>query len=84
MTGDSTVSVMRARDADIGVFSPKEVFLTNSVGIHKYRLSSFESALRDAGIANQNIVPVSSILPPGCKVISKKDGIGKLAPGTLR
>jgi len=65
-------------------FVPKEVFLTKGVGVSKYKLSSFEDALRKAGVANQNIVSVSSILPPGCKMISKKKGLEKLAPGSIR
>jgi arginine decarboxylase len=50
---------------------PKEIFLTKGVGRHKYRLKSFEEALRKAGVAQQNLVSVSSILPPGCKIISR-------------
>ena len=65
-------------------FVPKEVFLTKGVGVHKFRLSSFEDALRNAGVANQNIVSVSSILPPGCKIISKEEGLKKLMPGSIR
>ena len=41
----------------------KEMFLTKGVGRHKERLSSFELALRDAGIAHYNLVSVSSIFP---------------------
>jgi arginine decarboxylase len=62
-------------------FVPKEVFFTKGVGVHKFRLSSFEDALRNAGVANQNLVAVSSILPPGCKIISKDEGLKKLSPG---
>jgi arginine decarboxylase len=40
---------------------PKRLFLTKGVGKHKERLTSFELALRDAGIAAQNLVRVSSI-----------------------
>ena len=65
-------------------FVPREVFLTRGVGKHKHRLSSFEEALRQAGVANQNLVSVSSILPPGCKVISRKEGVAKLTPGAIR
>lgn len=65
-------------------FVPKEVFLTKGVGVHKFRLSSFEDALRNAGVANQNLVSVSSILPPGCKIISKEEGLSKLGPGSIR
>ena len=63
---------------------PKEVFITRGVGVHRFRLSSFEDALRNAGVANQNLVSVSSILPPGCKIISKEEGLIKMKPGSIR
>ncbi len=62
---------------------PTMVFLTKGVGRHKYRLKSFEEALRDAGVAQQNLVQVSSILPPGCKVISRENGLKRLIPGEI-
>ena len=62
---------------------PREVFFTKGVGVHKYELRSFELALRDAGIEKQNLVPVSSILPPHCKIISKSQGITRLSPGAI-
>lgn len=62
---------------------PTRLFLTNGVGKHKERLTSFELALRDAGIASQNLVRVSSIFPPGCKVISRKEGLTHLHPGEI-
>ena len=61
----------------------KELFLTRGVGRHKERLSSFELALRDAGIAHFNLVTVSSILPPRCKVISRGAGLKKMTPGQI-
>jgi len=42
-------------------FVPTKVFLTKGVGQHKYRLKSFEQALQKAGVAQQNLVEVSSI-----------------------
>src|SRR5579872_6552140 len=51
-------------------FVAKKIFLTKGVGKHRERLSSFELALRSAGIAACNIVRVSSIFPPNCKLIS--------------
>ena len=65
-------------------FIPQKVFFTKGVGIHKFRLSSFEDALRNAGVANQNLVSVSSILPPGCVIISKEEGLKMLVPGSIR
>jgi len=62
---------------------PTKVFLTRGVGRHKYRLKSFEEALRKAGVAQQNLVKVSSILPPQCKVISRESGLGQLVPGQI-
>jgi len=53
---------------------PKRIFLTKGVGKHRERLTSFELALRDAGIASQNLVRVSSIFPPQCKLVSRSQG----------
>jgi arginine decarboxylase len=62
---------------------PTKVFLTKGAGQHKYQLKSFEEALRKAGVAQQNLVKVSSILPPKCKVISCEKGLKKLSPGEI-
>jgi arginine decarboxylase len=62
---------------------PKRIFFTKGVGKHKERLTSFELALRDAGIASQNLVRVSSIFPPHCKVISRKEGLKYLNHGEV-
>jgi len=65
------------------VLLPKRIFITKGVGIHKEKLSSFELALRDAGIAPFNIVRVSSIYPPYCKLITKEAGLKYLTPGQV-
>ena len=62
---------------------PKRLFLTKGVGKHKERLTSFELALRDAGIASQNLVRVSSIFPPHCKLVSRKEGLKYLNHGEV-
>ena len=62
---------------------PKRVFLVKGVGRNKYKLKSFEEALRKAGVAQQNLVTVSSILPPGCKIISREKGLAQLEPGQI-
>ncbi|MEO0085815.1 MAG: arginine decarboxylase, pyruvoyl-dependent [candidate division WOR-3 bacterium] len=65
------------------VILPRLVFLTKGVGIHREKLASFEAALRDAGIASYNLVRVSSIFPPFCRVISRTRGINMLTPGQV-
>jgi arginine decarboxylase len=65
------------------MFVPKAIFFTNGVGVHKDRLSSFELALRDAGIEKANLVTVSSIFPPRCKELSRKEGEKLIMPGQI-
>jgi len=40
-------------------------------------------ALRNANIARFNLVRVSSIFPPHCKLVPKKDGLKRLEPGQI-
>ena len=65
------------------ILVPKKMFFTKGVGTHKRELRSFELALRDAGIEKCNLVNVSSILPPECKVVSKNEGLKEVVPGIL-
>jgi arginine decarboxylase len=62
---------------------PQQLFFTKGLGKHKHRLQSFEAALRSAGIAPFNLVKVSSIFPPGCRIISKAKGVAQLKPGEI-
>lgn len=62
---------------------PAKVFLTKGVGRHRFQLKSFEEALRKAGVAQQNLVQVSSILPPRCRLISRQAGLELLTPGQV-
>lgn len=62
---------------------PKKMFLTKGVGVHKDRLASFERALRSAKIETCNLVYVSSIFPPGCKIITKAEGRKLISPGQI-
>ena len=65
------------------MFVAKEIFLTKGVGKHREKLPSFELALRAAGVAAFNIVRVSSIFPPHCKLIPKRRGLSRLSPGQI-
>lgn len=64
-------------------FAPRRMFLTKGVGVHKEELRSFELALRDARIQKCNLVHVSSILPPYCKILSKNQGLKGIVPGMI-
>ena len=54
---------------------PGRLFLTRGSGRHREKLISWESALHDAGI--------SSIFPPGCKSVSREEGLKALVPGQV-
>jgi len=62
---------------------PKEMFFTKGTGKHRNNLQSFEEALRDAGIAGFNLVRVSSIYPPHCRIVTRQKGLSRLAPGEI-
>jgi len=73
---------------------PKAFFVTSGKALSKVsRLNTFDLALKDAGIAQCNLVSVSSIIPPNCEetalktlpvgsityaVISKAEGKGEM------
>jgi len=61
----------------------KLIFFTKGKGQHKDYLPSFELALRDASISDLNIVSVSSIMPPECKIVSREEGRKYLLPGQI-
>ena len=60
-------------NANPAFYAPKMMFFTKGEGVHKDYLTSFELALREAEIADLNVVSVSSILPPRCKIVSRQE-----------
>jgi arginine decarboxylase len=62
---------------------PQKMFFTKGIGHHRNKLQSFELALRGCGIECCNLVYVSSIFPPDCKIISSTSGIKLIKPGQI-
>ncbi len=65
------------------MYVPTKIFFTKGVGRSKEYLTSFELALRSAGIEKCNLVTVSSIYPIGCKRITKEEGLKILQAGQI-
>ncbi len=65
------------------MYVPRKIFLTKGVGVAGEQLTSFEMALRNAGVGPFNLVSVSSIYPPGCKLITREEGLKELEPGQI-
>ena len=62
---------------------PKYAFFTKGKGQSKEKLTSFEMALRNAKIAEFNLVKVSSIMPPYCKIVTRAKGLKMLSAGQI-
>jgi len=69
--------------ADNSPWMPRKAFFVKGNGKHSEKLTSFEMALRDAGIEKFNLVRVSSIFPPGCKLLTREEGLKDLSPGQI-
>jgi arginine decarboxylase len=65
------------------MYVPRFLFFTKGIGVHREKLASFENALRDAQIAHLNLVTVSSIFPPYCRIINIEAGLSRLEPGEI-
>ena len=66
----------------IGPLIPREFFLTSGRGTSPTSpMNAFDRALMEAGIAQCNLVPVTSIIPPRCRERRwKKLDIGTITP----
>jgi arginine decarboxylase len=74
---------MNFRRGEMKYLVPKKIFFTKGVGTHKDELHSFERALREADIEKFNLVQVSSIFPPHCKMVSRAQGLKEMVPGAM-
>src|SRR4051812_19449563 len=62
---------------------PKKFFVTKGTGIHEKDLRAFENAMIDAGIDVCNLIKTSSVIPAGCQLISKEEGMKLITPGQI-
>ena len=51
---------------------PKRFFVTSGFGESDSSLLAFDLALKDAGVEACNLVPVSSIIPKGCRRVCRR------------
>ena len=69
--------------AENSPWMPRKAFFVRGNGKHSEKLTSFEMALRDAGIEKYNLVRLSSIFPPHCKLVTRQEGLQLLRPGQV-
>jgi arginine decarboxylase len=58
-----------------------EIHVGSGTGSGPTTLSAFDAALNDAGIANYNLLVLSSVIPPQSKIVEHKEGIQQKLPG---
>lgn len=51
------------------------IYLSSGVGTGPTKLAAFDAALNNAGIANYNLIKLSSVIPPKSKIIEFKSSI---------
>lgn len=65
------------------MYVPRKIFFTTGMGVNQEALTSFEMALRNAGIGPFNLVAVSSIYPAGCEIVTPEEGLKEMTPGQI-
>jgi arginine decarboxylase len=59
-----------------------KIHLTSGIGSGPTTLSAFDAALNHAGIANYNLLRLSSVIPPDSEIVSHTDAISEeIMPG---
>ena len=51
------------------------IYLCTGLGSGPTKLSAFDSALNDAGVANYNLIKLSSVIPPKSEIIELEGGL---------
>jgi len=62
---------------------PTRVFFTTGVGRHETQRVAIQRAMEEAGVADANLVKTSSVIPPGCEVITRERGLRLLRAGNI-
>jgi arginine decarboxylase len=64
-------------------FVPSRVFFTQGVGTGKTHRIAMQQATQQAGVSDCNLVKTSSVIPPGCRILTRQQGARLLRPGAV-
>jgi arginine decarboxylase len=64
-------------------FVPTRVFFVNGTGVDKEERVATQRAMWQAGVGECNLVKVSSVIAPGCRIIPAEEGRQLLQPGNM-
>jgi arginine decarboxylase len=58
-----------------------KIYMSSGVGTGPTKLSAFDSALNEAGVANFNLIRLSSVIPPKTEIVKTDSSIKDNVPG---
>jgi arginine decarboxylase len=59
-----------------------KIYVASGIGTGPTQLSAFDAALNDAGVANYNLLRLSSVIPPNTTIETVSDGVpAEVMPG---
>jgi arginine decarboxylase len=62
---------------------PTRVFFTSGTAVHTTQRGAMQRAMNDAGVGECNLVKTSSVIPPGCEIITRERGLRLLRAGNI-
>lgn len=65
------------------IFIPARVFFVSGTATHQLERVALQRAMREAGVADCNLVKVSSLIPPEARIIPSAEGRRLLHPGNI-
>jgi arginine decarboxylase len=65
------------------VVVPRRLFFTTGTGTHQIQRAAMQHAMREAGVADCNLVKVSSVIPPACEIVPRARGLRMLRGGAI-
>jgi arginine decarboxylase len=65
------------------IWTPTRLFFASGMGTHETQRAAMQRAMRQAGVSDCNFVKVSSVIPPGCEIITRERGLRMLRAGGI-
>lgn len=65
------------------IWTPTRLFFSSGVGTHETQRVAMQRAMRQAGVADCNLVKTSSVIPPRCEIITRARGLRMLREGCI-
>jgi arginine decarboxylase len=65
------------------IWTPTRLFFASGIGTHETERAAIQRAMREAGVADCNLVKTSSVIPPGCEILSRMRGLRMLRAGSI-